>query len=231
MISVSSLVGLLAPSVRSSVSSPPTAAVAASAAASAASSAAASSGTASETDFLTLLTAEMQNQDPTAPVDPTEFASQLAQFATLGQLQTISQEVQPSPLAGLSQAASFIGQQVVAPGNAIGVSGGKATSIVYTPTAADNYTAQIYNAQGAQVGSVSLGQLGAGTLQTFTWQPPTSIADGSYTVQIVGSSAGALSGLLEQGVVQNVTMSSSGINLNLGNLVVPGSSVTQVAQP
>ena len=32
----------------------------------------------STTSFMTLLSAELQNQDPTQPVDPTEFVTQLA---------------------------------------------------------------------------------------------------------------------------------------------------------
>ena len=37
-------------------------------------------------DFLTLLVAQLQNQDPLNPDDPTEFTAQLAQFSQLEQL-------------------------------------------------------------------------------------------------------------------------------------------------
>lgn len=37
-------------------------------------------------DFLTLLVAQLQNQDPLNPEDPTEFTAQLAQFSSLEQL-------------------------------------------------------------------------------------------------------------------------------------------------
>ncbi|MDE2563870.1 MAG: flagellar biosynthesis protein FlgD [Sphingomonadales bacterium] len=36
-------------------------------------------------DFLKLLTTQMQNQDPTAPVDNKEMLAQMAQFSTLSQ--------------------------------------------------------------------------------------------------------------------------------------------------
>lgn len=36
--------------------------------------------------FLTLLTTELQTQDPTAPEDPTEMVTQLAQFDSLNEL-------------------------------------------------------------------------------------------------------------------------------------------------
>jgi flagellar basal-body rod modification protein FlgD len=183
-------------------------------------------------DFIQILVAEFQNQDPTQPTDPTQFASQMVQFANLGQLQTISNAVQQSPESSLMQAASaFIGREVVAPGNSVGVSAGKATSIVYLPPATDNYTAIVTDSSGNQVDSVNLGQVAGGTLQTFSWQPPSSLGDGSYNVAIVNSSKVPVSGLLEEGTVQSVAMSSGGIVLDLGNLAVPESLVASVAQP
>ena len=44
----------------------------------------------STTDFLTLLTGELQAQDPTNPMSPTDSITQLAQFETLGQLNQIT---------------------------------------------------------------------------------------------------------------------------------------------
>src|SRR5580704_2406357 len=78
-------------------------------------------------DFLQILVAEFQNQDPTSPTDPTQYASQMVEFSNLGQLQSINQDLQNSdtPQANLMQAASaFIGRQVVAAGNTIGVQNG-----------------------------------------------------------------------------------------------------------
>src|SRR5271170_444403 len=139
------------------------------------------------TDFLQILVAEFQNQDPTTPVDPTQFASQLVEFSNLGQLQSIDSAVTQSPSADLQSASSLIGREVVAAGNAVGVKSGKATSIVFAPAVTDNYTAMVYNASGGEVDSVSLGSLQAGSLQTFSWQPPSSTPDGAYSVNIVNS--------------------------------------------
>lgn len=47
----------------------------------------------SESSFMTLLSAELQNQDPTAPVDPTEFVTQLAQLNELQSTMAIQQSV------------------------------------------------------------------------------------------------------------------------------------------
>jgi flagellar basal-body rod modification protein FlgD len=191
--------------------------------------------TLSASDFMQILIAEFQNQDPTAPTDPTQYASQMVEFSNLGQLQSINTDLQSTetPQSNLMQTASaYIGKEVVAPGNAVGVQNGQATSISYAPTTTDNYTALVSNSAGQQVASVSLGNVAAGSLQTFTWSPSSSIASGQYSVSIVNSKNVALTGLLEQGTVQSVDLSSSGAAfLNLGNLVIPASSVGTVAQP
>lgn len=64
--------------------------------------------------FLQLLVAQMKNQDPTNPSDPTQFVTQLAQFSQLEQVIAIrgdiekaagtSQATNPAPSTGTSQA-------------------------------------------------------------------------------------------------------------------------------
>lgn len=51
-------------------------------------------------DFLTLLVAQLQNQDPLNPNEPTEFTAQLAQFSSLEQLFNLNESMD-------SMAASF----------------------------------------------------------------------------------------------------------------------------
>ena len=45
-------------------------------------------------DFMTLLSAQLQGQDPTNPVDPTTFVTQLAQFTELDQVTQIESLLQ-----------------------------------------------------------------------------------------------------------------------------------------
>jgi flagellar basal-body rod modification protein FlgD len=42
--------------------------------------------------FLQLLVAQIQNQDPTSPQDPSQFVAQLAQFSQLEQVIAIRQD-------------------------------------------------------------------------------------------------------------------------------------------
>ena len=50
-------------------------------------------GLANESTFLTLLVAQLKNQDPMSPTDGTQFVSQLAQFSSLEQLININTNV------------------------------------------------------------------------------------------------------------------------------------------
>jgi flagellar basal-body rod modification protein FlgD len=73
--------------------------------------------------FLTLLVTEMQNQDPTDPVDSTQTVSQLASFSAVEQ-QVKTNDTLTSMLASqsLTQAQSFIGKTVTsADGSVSGV--------------------------------------------------------------------------------------------------------------
>jgi flagellar basal-body rod modification protein FlgD len=54
------------------------------------SSAASNSLNSTQSMFMQLLVAQLQNQDPTNPVDPTQFTSQLVQFNMLDQLTQIN---------------------------------------------------------------------------------------------------------------------------------------------
>jgi flagellar basal-body rod modification protein FlgD len=65
----------------------------ASAASTAASTASVIGGVANESTFLTLLVAQLKNQDPMSPADSTQFVTQLAQFSSLEALTNINTNV------------------------------------------------------------------------------------------------------------------------------------------
>ena len=80
---------------------------------SAVSKATASSATLDQNQFLTLLTAQLKNQDPLNPVQNSDFTAQLAQFSTLSgveQLNTSTQQL--LQLQQLSQGAALVGKSV-----------------------------------------------------------------------------------------------------------------------
>lgn len=66
-------------------------------------------------DFLTLLVAQLRNQDPLNPMQDSEFVAQLAQFSSLQEIRNLSEATRlASQLQVASSAAGLIGRKVEA---------------------------------------------------------------------------------------------------------------------
>jgi len=78
-------------------------------------------------DFLMLLVAQLQNQDPLSPDDPTEFTAQLAQFSSLEQLFTLNESMENLVSSNASSdrltTLNTIGKEVLYHGSKLNFSG------------------------------------------------------------------------------------------------------------
>jgi flagellar basal-body rod modification protein FlgD len=84
----------------------------------------------SESDFLQLLTTQLQNQDPLQPMSDTDFIAQMATFSQLSAQNTLNTNFSSySATQAISNAQSYIGQTVSVSGAA---EGDAATSGVVT---------------------------------------------------------------------------------------------------
>src|SRR5579863_9334903 len=83
--------------------------------------------------FLSILTTELQNQDPTQPQDPTQQVSQLAQMSALQYQQQLTSAFNTfQSNFGVMQAASLIGKQATVSVGASGTSGSNSSSVTGT---------------------------------------------------------------------------------------------------
>ncbi len=133
------------------------------------------------TDFIKLLTAQMQNQDPTAPVDATQQLSQLAQFSTVSGISDVNttlkaiqdQLTASSGKSSASDAVSYVGHNVLVPGDTAfpRTSGGLSGAIELGDDATD-VRVSIQDANGQVLKTDSLGAQSKDTVN-FDWDGST----------------------------------------------------------
>ncbi|ENA0609128.1 flagellar hook assembly protein FlgD [Enterobacter bugandensis] len=187
-----------------------------------------------QSSFLTLLVAQLKNQDPTNPMQNNELTTQLAQISTVSGIEklnttlgSVSGQIDNSQSL---QAANLIGHGVMIPGTTVLAGSSTTDGTTTTSTtpfgvelqqAADKVTATITDSTGAVVRTIDIGELSAG-VHTFTWDGSmtdgTTAPNGSYKVAISASSGTTqlVAQPLQFGLVQGVIKSSDGNKLDLG---------------
>lgn len=147
-------------------------------------------------DFLKMLLAQLQNQDPLSPMDGTQFASQLTQYSSLEQLINLNSSMDTSINANyyLSQsinntlAATLIGKEVKLNGSSFQNDGQANTTLGYNlSTAASSVTIKIYNESGALVKTIENAPKNSGDnklIWDFTDNDGNSIPQGKYSFQV-----------------------------------------------
>ena len=195
------------------------------------------------TDFLTLMLAQLKNQDPTSPVDSNEFLSQLASLSEvqgINQLNNSFSTLSNSMVSSQAlQASSLLGHKVLAASSTgtLAAAGAALSGAVSVPQTSSQVTLNISNSAGVLVKSINLGAQSAG-LADFTWNGLASNGSaapaGTYTLsaQVAGVASGTAVTTLVSGTVDSVTMGAgtTGLTLNVDGLgSVPFSSVQQIS--
>jgi len=124
-------------------------------------------------DFMNLLVAQLQNQDPLNPMDSTAFTSQLAEFSSLEQLANVNENLEYLQMYQSSinnaQAVSFIGKNIDALGNSILLESGENEDIHFELNQdSSSVVINIYDEAGSLVKYIENGPLGEGK-QSVEW--------------------------------------------------------------
>jgi flagellar basal-body rod modification protein FlgD len=187
-----------------------------------------SSATSLQSEFLQLLVTQLQNQDPTNPMDSSQMTSQLAEIDTVSGISQLN-----SSLTSLSsqltaqqqtQSANLIGSTVLTPGTSVTVSNGETSAFGVTLSgAATNVQITVTNSSGQVVNTINLGKESAGTVPV-SWTPVDSsgntLANGTYTISASATinGASATPSTVTGSTVEAVLPQSSGTaNLVLSN--------------
>lgn len=172
--------------------------------------------------FLTLLVAQLNNQDPMNPMDNAQMTSQMAQINTVSGLEQLNETVKSLAAQFSSmqmlQASGLVGQQVLSDGNQMNIRNGVGHAAVNLAGSADKVTLQVLGPTGLVLDKVELGPMAAGQ-QPITWDASKYTQAGSPSFKVTASKAGiAVSATtLSANLVTGVSTDTSGLQLRLQN--------------
>jgi flagellar basal-body rod modification protein FlgD len=192
---------------------------------------ASSLGTLGGTDFITLMLAQLQNQDPTSPVDSNTFLTQLAQLSEVQGITSLNTNFSTLSTALTSnqamQASTLLGHQVlVASGTATIAAGGTVSGAVSVPQTTSQVTLSITDSSGNLVTKINLGAQSAGNAN-FSWNGTTGNGTpapaGTYTLTATyagETKSSTAATTMVNGTVDSVSMGagSTGMTLNVAGV-------------
>lgn len=192
-------------------------------------------------EFLKLLTTELNNQDPTAPMDPTQMVSQLSSLSQveqqIGTNSNLQQLISLFSTSQVGNAVSYIGRQVDATGSQLSLASGKASMVYSLPAGAASAQVTITNGAGQTV-FVGNGTTVAGRNEVI-WDGTNSntgatMPDGAYNFAVTVQDANGKSltaTTFTTGTVTAVNTQNGSASLSLGNVSVPLGNVQTVYNP
>lgn len=200
-------------------------------------------------EFLTLLVAQLSNQDPLNPMEDKEFTAQLAEFSSLEQLTNISDGIDSLVSADTSNqmltAVSFIGKQVLAQGDTLSLINGEASSVyMELESNVAGGLVNVFDANGNLLYTQEFGARTAGTYE-FVWngldyndqQAPDgmyyvavgAVGENGESVMVYTDVAGTVSGVQTEDGVNYLRLSDGRIVdfMNIKEVINPSTGPSQ----
>jgi flagellar basal-body rod modification protein FlgD len=189
-------------------------------------------------DFLSLLMTQLQNQDPSSPMDSNQFTSELVQFSSVEQqINTntdLTQLIQLTQASQIEQSTSMIGKPVTVTSNQLSLQSGTA-AINFNTTTAEPVGIAVYNSTGAQVQTATL--TSSAGVNTWTWNGQsangTTMPDGPYSVTVTAlgiNGAAAQVPFTVTGTATAVVNNAGTVQVQMGGLTLPFSAVDSVGK-
>lgn len=176
-------------------------------------------------DFLRLMVAQVQNQDPMQPQANGEFLSQLAQFSTndgITRMQNSIQQMASSLQSNQAlQASALVGRKVLVNSNNLTLgAAGDTKAAIQMPAGLSNLNASIYSEKGELIKTIPLGQPAPGLFQ-FNWDGTNNssarVDPGKYKIEVHGTYGGKEVALrtMTSANVDSVSLGQNGEGLKL----------------
>lgn len=192
-------------------------------------------------DFMKLLVAQLEHQNPLEPLKGTEFTGQLAQFSAVEQAFKTNETLQSindsNVQLNASLALNMIGKQVEAGGNQISLGSAGSSTISFSLA---NQAAQaeiaVYDAAGELVTKITLENVAAGR-QEVVWNGQDAngnqVPSGNYNYQVTAKDANGDDVAVTtytQGVIDGIGYEGGNIYATIGDRRVPVDSITEIRQ-
>jgi len=187
--------------------------------------------------FLTLLTAQLKNQDPLSPVDSNQFTQQLVAMTGVQQQITTNTLLQQlvDNQSGFSDPVSLIGKTATASSPDATLQGGKANWLYSLDGTAASATVKVVDSNGNVVAQSVPGSLSPGE-QSFNWNGKNLLGTqqsdgGTYTLEITAtdaSGAAVTSQVYQRGSVTSIQENNGTPLVGMNGGFVPLSTVTSV---
>jgi flagellar basal-body rod modification protein FlgD len=191
-------------------------------------------------DFLNLLMTQLQNQDPSSPLDTNQFTTQLVQFAGVAQQittnQSLTQLIQLTQSGDILNSSSIVGKQVAVTSSQMPLQNGKA-ELQFTASSAGPVAIAVYNGSNQQVANATV--TATAGANTWTWNGEdgtgTQLPDGAYKVAVEGLDAsgnptalsfavvGTATGVQSQNGTVTLQMGAESVNFSAVQSVLTGS--------
>lgn len=179
-------------------------------------------------DFLKLLIAQIENQDPMKPQDNGEFLGQMAQFSTVSGLSEMQKSIDNLSQSFMSnqalQASSLVGRLVLVPaekGYLPEGEGDRFFGAIESDDSLQSLTVEIKSDTGALVKTISMGAKGEG-MHRFAWDGTDNFGDavpaGNYSIVATGVGSDGEQRAVTSHIlapVESVTLGSGGEKMRL----------------
>lgn len=190
--------------------------------------------------FLTLLTTQLQHQDPTNPMDSDQFTQQLVQMSGVEQsIQTnrnLETLITASLIQNSSMAISLLGREVTGSGTGALLEDGEANWSFALADDAPDTTLQVINSDGATVYSQKL-DASKGANQ-FAWDGKdgqgNEMPDGTYFLKVVANGADGTPVAVDtrtSGIVTEIDLSTTDPLLTVNGAQIRYSQVVSAKSP
>lgn len=187
-------------------------------------------------NFLQMLMTQLKNQDPTSPMDANQFTTELVQFSSVEQQintnTNLTQLIQLTQGESVIQSSSLLGKTVAVQSASLPLQHG-AAAVQFTATAGQKIVINVSDDKGSLQKSVQV-TAAAGT-NTWSWDGSNNagntLPDGAYQVAVTSAGAGSAGTAVPfsvLGTATGVQVQNNAVQLQLGGIAVPFSSIQSV---